>query len=178
MKKPIRQLCFIGDSLIEYYDWQARFPGQAVSNLGLAGETAPELLARLSSLAASRCPADAVIIMTGTNDLLRGADFLPSYERIIASLQKAWPAAFLLVNGLMPMPLPWLAPHLVAQVNARLEGLALRHKIGYLDGGCHGIDSPASPSCFLEDGVHLSQHGYALWAAAIESHLRQAGCIS
>ncbi len=175
--KSARQLCFIGDSLIEYYDWQERFPDLAVLNLGVAGETTPELLARLSCFGASSCQPDWVIIMTGTNDLLMGADFLPSYERIITRLQKALPDAFLLINGLMPMALPWLAPNLIAQVNARLEELALRHKIGYLDGGCLGTDSTASPSCFLEDGVHLNQYGYALWSAAIENHLRLKGCI-
>lgn len=175
--KAARTLCFIGDSLIEYYDWQARFPSHEVLNLGIAGETAPELLARLSSPKRLGHP-DWLLLMTGTNDLLTGADdFLPSYEQIIRRLRQALPDTLLLANGLMPMSLPWLPPNLIAQVNARLEGLALRHKIGYLDGGCLGADSTISPSCFLEDGVHLSQQGYTLWSAAIENHLRLTGCM-
>ena len=176
--KPARTLCFIGDSLIEYYDWQARFPSHAVINLGIAGETAPELLARLSLLGDRLRPADWILIMTGTNDLLTGAeDFLPSYEQIIRRLRQALPDALLVASGLMPMSLPWLAPNLIFQVNDRLEGLALRHKIGYLDGCCLGTDSRPRPSCFLEDGVHLNQQGYTLWSAAIENHLRLTGCM-
>jgi len=175
--KSAKKLCFLGDSLIEYYDWQARFPGAAVINLGIAGETAPELLARLSSLGAKSLAADGVILMTGTNDLLMGADFLPIYAKIIVRLQKALPDAVLLANGLMPMTLPWLAPDLIAQTNARLEELALRHKIGYLDGCRLLTSSAASPPCFLDDGVHLSQLGYALWSAAIEKYLRITSCI-
>jgi lysophospholipase L1-like esterase len=173
----VRKLCFIGDSLIEYYDWQARFPNQEVVNLGVAGETAPELLARVSRLTDTSYRPDGVVIMIGTNDLLQGLDPLPSVEATIKVMRTLWPEALLLVNGLMPMNLPWLPPNLISQTNARLEELALRHKIGYLD-GCHLLpSSSASPSCFLDDGVHLSQHGYTLWSAAIENHLCLTGCI-
>ena len=194
------RLCFIGDSLIEYHNWQASFPGQEVVNLGVAGETAPELLARLRSLSgslsdhgvkfgSSTLPPNcnrvhgssyrpqAVVVMTGTNDLLMGADFLPYMETIVTTLRTLWPEACLLVNGLMPMDLSWLPSNLIPRTNARLEELALRHKIGYLD-GCRIMPSPpAGPPCFLDDGVHLSPHGYALWSAAIENHLRQSGCM-
>ena len=171
------RLCFIGDSLIEYYDWQARFPDQEVVNLGAAGETASGLLARLWSFSSTSYRPQAVVVMTGTNDLLLGADFLPSMEAIVIALRTLWPAACLLMNGLMPMDLPWLPANLIDRTNARLEELALRHKIGYLD-GCRLLPAPvAGPSCFLDDGVHLSPHGYALWSAAIENHLRLTGCI-
>lgn len=77
-----------------------------------------------------------------------------------------------LANGLLPLNLPWLSPNLFTQTIARLEELALRHKIGYLD-GCRLLpNSSATPSCFLDDEVLLSEHGYARWSAAIENHLR------
>lgn len=172
-----RRLCFIGDSLIEYYDWQARFPRQEVVSLGLAGETAAELLARLASFRGSPYRPEAVVVMTGTNDLLMGEDFPPSMEAIVSTLRGLWPEAGLLLNGLMPMDLPWLPPDLIVRANARLEELALRHKIGYLD-GCRLMSDPgARAACFLEDGVHLSPRGYALWSAAIENHLRLTGCV-
>jgi len=115
--------------------------------------------------------------MTGTNDLLRGADFLPDMEAIVTALRIMWPEACLLMNGLMPMDLPWLPANLIDRTNAGLEELALRHKIGYLD-GCRLLPVPvAGLSCFLDDGVHLSPHGYGLWSAAIENHLRLTGCI-
>ena len=171
------RLCFVGDSLIEYYDWQARFPGASVLNLGVAGETASELLARIALFGGKSLQADGVILMTGTNDLLMGEEFLPVYTKIVARLQQALPEAICLANGIMPMDLPWLAPNLIARTNARLEELALRHKIGYLD-GCRLLPgSAARHLCFLDDGVHLSPQGYALWSAAIENYLRTTGCI-
>lgn len=175
--KSVKKLCFLGDSLIEYFDWQGRFAEAAVLNLGVAGETAPELLARLSTFGAKSLQADGVILMTGTNDLLMGADFLPSYERILVRLQKMLPDAVCLANGIMPMTLSCLTPSHITQTNARLEELALRHKIGYLDGNCLLSNSAASRPCFLDDGVHLSPCGYALWSAAIENYLLTYNCL-
>jgi len=37
----------MGDSLIEFFNWQERFPDREVFNYGIAGETAEGLLARL-----------------------------------------------------------------------------------------------------------------------------------
>lgn len=42
-----------------------------------------------------------------------------------------------------------------------VEELALRHKIGYLDGCRHFSGEAARPPYFLDDGVHLSPPGYA-----------------
>lgn len=177
--KRARKLCFLGDSLIEYFDWAERFPEDLVLNLGVAGETASELMARLSSFGPKLREADAVILMTGTNDLLMGVDFLASYESIIVSLQEMRPNAVCLVNGIMPMTLPWLTSKFILQANVRVEELALRYKIGYLD-GCRFLSDPAVRCfCFLDDGVHLSSHGYALWSAAIENYLDSCcGCLS
>jgi len=41
-----KRLLFIGDSLIEFFDWQGRFSDCLVKKLGRAGETVQEILAR------------------------------------------------------------------------------------------------------------------------------------
>ena len=171
-----KKLCFIGDSLIEYCNWQVNFPNHTVANFGLSGETTRELRDRLGLVTSSTYCPDAVILMVGTNDLLMGEDFLPSYEEIILTMQRAWPRAAVLANGLMPMALAWLPINTITSVNSLMEELALRYKIGYLD-GCRLLHNCEYSTCFLEDGVHLSSHGYAIWCSAIGKYLQQIGCI-
>ncbi len=45
-----RQFLFIGDSLIEFFNWQKRFQDDQVYNFGSAGETAEGLLSRLPNI--------------------------------------------------------------------------------------------------------------------------------
>ena len=40
-----KRFLFIGDSLVEFFNWQERFPDKKVYNFGSAGETAEGLLA-------------------------------------------------------------------------------------------------------------------------------------
>jgi lysophospholipase L1-like esterase len=63
-----RQALFIGDSLIEFFDWQARFPELEVTNAGRAGETAQELLQRLVSFQVDMEGPDLVVIMAHAPD--------------------------------------------------------------------------------------------------------------
>lgn len=165
------KLCFVGDSLIEYHDWHARFPKHAVVNLGVSGETASELLVRVPYLDVAAGGPDAVVLMTGTNDILMDADFLPAYGQIVSTLRQILPQATILLCGLLPMPLPWLAPRAIAQANEALAALALGHGAEYLDGTILVPDEAASRLFFLDDGVHLTPHGYAVWSAAIAQRL-------
>ena len=64
-----RQFLFIGDSLIEFFSWQKRFPAEHVYNFGSAGETAEGLLSRLPGIIARTESPDLVMIMTGTNNI-------------------------------------------------------------------------------------------------------------
>jgi len=60
------RLLFIGDSLIEYFDWQERFPKNAVYNMGVAGETVEGLYARLPVIYTQLDVLDAIFIMSAS----------------------------------------------------------------------------------------------------------------
>jgi len=164
------RICFVGDSLIEYFDWQARYPRHEVLNLGISGETAQELLGRIAQLPLAG--SDWLVLMTGTNDILMGNDCLPAYELIVSGLRQIAPQTSLLACGILPMPLPWLLSGAVEQTNAQLEALARRLGIRYLDGVSLVPTAEARARFFDDDGVHLTPSGYAVWSASIENHLQ------
>ena len=39
-------MLFIGHSLVEFFDWQVRFPGHRAANLGVAGESVADIRSR------------------------------------------------------------------------------------------------------------------------------------
>ena len=167
------QLLMLGDSLVEWGDWTRHLPEVAVINRGIAGEMTEELSARLMD-EIEACPnPDAVLIQSGTNNLLFGYRLFP--VMLITMLQRlrlCYPSTPLIVNSLMPMPI--VAPHDLEEVNRELSEAAAATE------NCHFLDTvgPFNEHClpithpgFLNDQVHLSTRGYQVWAAAIRTQL-------
>jgi lysophospholipase L1-like esterase len=165
------QFLFIGDSLIQFFNWQERFPGKNIINYGMAGETAEGLLARLPDII-NRIPSPAlVMIMTGINNLaMEDYGFLFTYEKIISLLQETYGQSTIVMTSLLPADLFFLGDA-VPRVNKRLQGIAQKSTILYLDLYPLFLDENAKTitSYFEADGVHLSDAGYEVWAEALEN---------
>jgi lysophospholipase L1-like esterase len=165
-----RKFLFIGDSLIEFFDWQGRFPNDQVYNFGAAGETAEGLFSRLPRITDRITSPDLVMIMTGTNNIaMEDYGFLNTYEKIIGLLQEKYTRATVIVTSLLPIELFFLGDA-VPRVNRRLQDIARNMNVVYLDlyPLFLGEDSKAVTGYYEADGVHLSQEGYGVWAKALE----------
>lgn len=167
-------LFFIGDSMIEFYDWQQRFPEHRAINLGRSGETTAELLARLPGILTLQPAPDWLLLMTGTNDVcMENFSFPATLARIIATCHAELPNTAVTVNSLLPISLPYLTADVVPRMNAILRDLTMEAGASFLDG--HGaLTDPTGrplPGVLAADGVHLEDHGYHLWAEAVEKHL-------
>ena len=164
----VPQLIFLGDSLIEFHDWQTRFPAYQVVNRGRAGETVQELRARIDDLDGCLDNADWFLLMIGTNNLaMEDYGFLPAYREIIATLRQRHPLAPIQLTSLLPLRLPWLAPETIPWLNDRLRQLATEGGAGYVDAYGAFTANGDIAALFLDDGVHLSNAGYTVWAQSI-----------
>ncbi|MGE4559316.1 MAG: GDSL-type esterase/lipase family protein [Desulfobulbus sp.] len=169
------QLLMLGDSLVEWGDWSRLLPEVAVINRGIAGEMTEELSVRLMD-EIEACPdPDAVLIQSGTNNLLFGYRLFPvMLTTMLQRLRLCYPTAPLIVNSLMPMPI--VAPHDLEEVNQELAQVAAATEncrfldtVGPFQQHCLPITHPG----FLNDQVHLSTRGYQVWAAAIKTLLAE-----
>jgi lysophospholipase L1-like esterase len=171
--RKLPKLLLVGDSMIEFFDWQARFPDHDIKNLGRSGESVRELRERVSRIVDHYEAPDLVLVMIGTNDVAReNFNFLPDYADILDGFQEAYPGTTLVVNSLLPMELNYLAPDTVPRVNSALKSLAASCGAGYLDAWAAMVDKTGQVvEGLLEDEVHLSLQGYAIWSAEVEHFL-------
>ena len=169
------RLLMLGDSLVEWGDWERFLPGVAVINRGIAGEMTGELAVRLGE-EIEACPdPDAVLIETGANNILFGDQFFPFIlQSMTPRLRQAYPDRPIIICSLMPMPI--VPATELAQVNQRLAEVAAT-----ID-NCHFLDTvkpfherclPITHPGFLNDQVHLSTRGYQVWAGEIDRCLRE-----
>ncbi len=166
-----KEILFIGDSLIEFFDWAARFPGHRVHNLGRAGETVEGLLNRMNREIGGWPRFDYIFIMSGANNLaIEETGFIAEYREIIRKFQSQSRGAKIFVNSILPTLLQWIPPEMVKYTNKYLKELSAETGVTYLD--IHSLFLEAGVrQCLLEDGVHISEKGYEVWSKIVEKEI-------
>lgn len=168
-----KTILFLGHSLIEFFDWQQRFPEHRVYNLGRAGETVEGLLSRTGGIIEKHPPPDLIFIMTGLNNVaMEDFDFLDSFREIIGKLSVAYPESRIFINSLLPTMLEEIPDESIRRVNRSLKVIAGETGAEFLD-IYSTFTAKGVEDCLLPDGVHLNNKGYALWAEAVERLIRK-----
>ena len=98
-----KRLLFLGDSLIEYFDWSERFTEHEVYNLRIAGETVEELHFRLRDIFRKVKDPDMVFIMSGINSMAMGHEGIADiYRKVVQEVRQAYPSARVIVAESSP----------------------------------------------------------------------------
>ena len=165
----------LGDSLIEWGDWETLLPDYRIINRGIAGEEVEGLSVRLADEILATETPEYILIMAGTNNLLMGNLFFPAiFNTMLMRLQQFCPESNIVVNGILPMDIAELQKSTIDTVNRELEHTAGKSGCSFLDMNSayatHCL--PITKPCFMHDGVHLSTRGYQVWARAISEHLQ------
>ena len=169
-----KTLLMLGDSLIEWGDWETLIPDFQVINRGIAGEHTEELSVRLINEIDAVAEPEYILIMTGTNNLLMGSPYFPAIlESMLPRLTDLRPNSAITLNSLMPMRIPGVTEEAIAAANKELHDAAEKSGCRFLDmtGPFNEQCLPVTKPCFLNDGVHLATRGYQVWAGAIKKHL-------
>ena len=164
-------ILFLGDSLIEYFDWQQRFPDHRIGNYGNAGESVQGLLSRVMMIGETFADADMVFIMSGINNIAMGDDdFIGFYKVIIEKLKAAYASAVIFANSLLPVNMEFIKNDTIEEVNKALQNLTNETGIGYLNIHDRFVDTKGRviKEYLLDDGVHISNEGYDVWSKAVE----------
>ena len=167
----IMDILFLGDSLIEYFDWNERFPGHNIFNLGIAGESVQGLLSRVMKISETSQNAEMIFIMTGINNVaMDDTDFISFYRIILEKLKETYPQASVHVSSLLPAVIEFIDNKSVKDINVRLKELAGNMGVDYMDIYKMFVDTKGNPikDYLMADGVHISVAGYDVWSHAVE----------
>lgn len=177
---------YLGDRYPETGRWPgilAQEPGWEVLNCGENGREIPHLEGALREVDAllDRCGRlDCFAVMLGTNDLLKEAGFTAEdatarmellLERVLHNPRVVENRTALLLIAPPPMlPGTWVTEARMEMQSARLGvfylELARRLGVAFVDAGAQGVP-------VLFDGVHFTEEGHCVVAAAVRERLAQ-----
>ncbi len=169
---------FYGDRYPAEVRWTgllAKTTGWRILEAGQNGREIPRRQAELDALRRLP-PADVIVIMLGSNDLLMHPVFLAEdvtmrMEGCIRVLKESFPSAKILLVAPVPMvPGTWVTEDRLVRESARLaayyEELACRLGVSFADAANWDVE-------LLFDGVHFSEAGHRAFAAGIRQALEQ-----
>jgi lysophospholipase L1-like esterase len=177
----LKNIVFIGDSLTQWCDWEQRLPGHTVTNLGISGETVEGLLARRGRMRTQIDNPDFIFLMTGINNIATGQyDIVPPYREIVRNLTTWYKRAKVVVQSILPVELTWIDRNVIQDANRLLAQIAREYEANYLDIYNLFVDTKGNPKngYLSDDGVHLANKGYDVWAEEVERFLKDRINIS
>jgi lysophospholipase L1-like esterase len=156
-------IALVGDSLTAGGDWDAWLPDRAVLNLGVAGDTTDDVLARIDGVV--QAEPESVALMVGTNDLgtRRSVEHLVrNVEYLLVSLRRDLPGARMLVQSILPRGREFADQ--IQDANRHLRQFAPTVNAQYLDlwPAFAQEDGEIDPA-YSDDRLHLTEDGYRAW---------------
>jgi len=169
---------FLGDSITENFATRGKavwdreiVPLGNVADFGIGGDRTQFVLWRAQHGELAGSGARVVVLMVGTNNLATATPRTSHAvsARIVDTVRMALPGATIVLNALFPRgdrDDPLRAK--LADVNARLAGLADGARVRYVDAGAGFLDADGDvrPE-LMPDKLHPSAAGYEVWAEAL-----------
>jgi len=162
----------VGDSLTDGAEWREMFPGVAVVNRGVDGDTTAGVLRRMEGITSAR--ARKAFVMIGINDFKDGRSVdavFQDYRDIVSRLNEGGMKVFvqstLLCNEAKA---EWIScasiQGKIRELNRRLAGLASA-RVTFIDINAGLAGAGGLKPELTYDGVHLNGEGYRVWRDAI-----------
>ncbi len=173
------EILFLGHSLIEFFDWEGRFPEHQAVNLGVAGETVEGLLARIDGIINDHPNADLIFVMTGANNIaMEDYEFFVPYGEIIDKLKSAYPGAKIYIQSVLPIILEWISGSSIIDINRSIKALAVDKGVEFIDIYSYFVENGEPVKEYLlDDGVHLGDKGYEVWSRVVERIIDKDGRV-
>jgi lysophospholipase L1-like esterase len=171
-------ILFLGSSTIRRWDTLTDdFPGLPVLNRGFGGSQMSDAAALVPQLVLPYAPRQ-IVLYEGDNDLNKGKtpeQVLADFQTFLTQVRERMPQCRISILAIKPSPKRWHLKDAITRTNRQLaEAAAADPRIDFIDVFTPMLDTGGEPrpELFVEDGVHLTPEGYAIWTRTIRPHLR------
>jgi lysophospholipase L1-like esterase len=171
------EILFLGSSTIVNWDTARAFPTLRTINRGVWSSSLGDEVLHVERLVLPYAPR-VIVLYAGDNDLNGGAtseQVAVEFERFVAAVQARLPQTRIVFIGLKPSPQRWPQIARYRLANALIRDYCSHDdRIAFVDvdGPMLGWDEKPRTELFVEDGLHLSAQGYALWNVLLQPFLQ------
>jgi hypothetical protein len=149
----------VGDSRIEYANWNELLEPTVVANRGIAGDTTAGVLSRLDPVLA--LSPERVFVQVGVNDLIKGCppeDLVENYRQILLRFQ-SHNVELIVMSIILTSDIK--LNEQIRKVNRELKALCAQFDVRWFDvNQVLGGGDCLAPE-YTSDGVHLNGAGYS-----------------
>jgi lysophospholipase L1-like esterase len=177
---PPRPVVFTGSSSIRMWSTLSQdFPDLPVLNRGFGGSQMRDAFWYADEVVIRYRPS-VVVLYAGDNDLNAGRtpkQVVADFRAFVRRVRRDLPAVRIVYISIKPspsrahlMPLMRAANELIRAEAARTQGVEFVDVFKWM----LGPDGQPYPALFLEDRLHMNEHGYGLWRVLLTPVLRRA----
>ena len=174
---------FVGSSSIRMWETLARdFPTVSITRRGFGGSTMADVAAYAGRIVIPYKPR-LVVVYAGDNDINDGKTperVLADYQALVGEVHEKLPGTRVAFISIKPSLARWKLVEPMRKTNALVrEFTAEDSLLAYIDvfTPMLGDDGTPRKNLFLEDGLHLSAQGYALWKSIVAPYLEEPGAL-
>lgn len=161
---------FVGSSSIRLWETLARdLPGVRALNRGFGGSTLADAVHFAPRIVVPARPR-LVVLYAGDNDLAEGAtpaQVLADVRRFVELVRRELPGTGVVYVAVKPSPARWALAEQMREANrlVREYAQASAGAVRFADvfTPMLGADGRPRPELYVEDGLHMSPAGYAIW---------------
>jgi lysophospholipase L1-like esterase len=171
-------IVFVGSSSIRMWTTLDRdFPGVPVLNRGFGGSEAADVAQFAERIVVPYKPP-VVVFYAGDNDLAAGktpAQVLAAFQSFVTTIHRDLPATRVVFVSIKPSIARWNIVDKMRQANSLVRDYTRTDsRLAYVDVFTQMLDTSGQPrrELYLEDGLHMTPAGYAIWRDLIAPLIR------
>jgi len=167
------EIIFLGNSIIDYCDWNELFSNPKIINRGIGSDCSSGILKRLDQIT-SRKPAK-IFFTIDSKDLILGKPvdtIVNNCNLIIEKLNHNTPETSIYILSILPVDIIKAKNSEIISINKQLKSIAKKNNCIYIDlFDVFRNEYYRMDSCYSKDGEHLNGDGYRLIRTKIEQYV-------